>query len=71
MKVPEDFPIEQKSITRIIESAQKVEGFHFDNRKHVLEYDDVLNRHRDVIYKRRKQILNLAANFDNLKKEER
>ena len=64
LKVPEDFPIEQKSITRIIESAQKkVEGFHFDNRKHVLEYDDVLNRHRDVIYKRRKQILNLAANF--------
>ena len=55
LKVPEDFPIEQKSITRIIESAQKkVEGFHFDNRKHVLEYDDVLNRHRDVIYKRRK-----------------
>ncbi|HQL52550.1 MAG: preprotein translocase subunit SecA [Patescibacteria group bacterium] len=72
LKVPEDFPIEQKSITRIIESAQKkVEGFHFDNRKHVLEYDDVLNRHRDVIYKRRKQILNLAANFDNLKKEEK
>lgn len=71
LKVPEDFPIEQKSITRIIESAQKkVEGFHFDNRKHVLEYDDVLNRHRDVIYKRRKQILNLVANFDTLKKNE-
>ena len=51
-------PIEQKSITRIIESAQrKVEGFHFDTRKHLLEFDDVLNRHREVIYGKRKAIL--------------
>lgn len=61
LKVPEDMPIEQKMITKMIESAQKkVEGFHFDTRKHVLEYDDVLNRHRNVIYKKRRQILELA-----------
>lgn len=58
LRVPDDMPIEQRSITRIIESAQKkVEGFHFDSRKHLLEYDDVLNRHREVIYGRRRQIL--------------
>ncbi len=58
LRVPDDMPIEQKSITRIIESAQKkVEGFHFDSRKHLLEYDDVLNRHREVVYGKRRQIL--------------
>lgn len=60
LRVPDDMPIEQKSITRIIEAAQKkVEGFHFDSRKHLLEYDDVLNRHREVIYGRRRQILEI------------
>lgn len=60
LRVPDDMPIEQKSITRIIESAQKkVEGFHFDSRKHLLEYDDVLNRHREVIYGKRRQILEI------------
>jgi len=58
LRVPEDMPIEQKSITKIIEAAQKkVEGFHFDSRKHLLEYDDVLNRHREVIYGKRRNIL--------------
>lgn len=58
LKVPEDMPIEQKMISRIIESAQKkVEGMHFDTRKHLLEYDDVLNRHREVIYGKRREIL--------------
>ncbi len=58
LRVPDDMPIEQKSITSIIESAQKkVEGFHFDTRKHLLEFDDVLNRHREVIYGKRKVIL--------------
>jgi preprotein translocase subunit SecA len=58
LKVPDDMPIEQKTISRIIESAQKkVEGFHFDTRKHLLEYDDVLNRHREVIYGNRKKLL--------------
>lgn len=59
--IPEDVPIEQRTITRMLESAQKkVEGFHFDTRKHLLEYDDVLNRHRQVIYGKRRQILDLA-----------
>ncbi len=54
LRVPEDMPIENKTISKIIESAQKkVEGFHFDTRKHLLEYDDVLNRHREVIYGKR------------------
>ncbi len=58
LRVPDDMPIEQKSITKLIESAQKkVEGFHFDTRKHLLEYDDVLNRHREVIYGKRREIL--------------
>ncbi len=65
LRVPDDMPIEQRSITRIIESAQKkVEGFHFDSRKHLLEYDDVLNRHREVVYGKRRQILEL---FDKQK----
>jgi len=58
LKVPDDMPIEQGMISRIIESAQKkVEGIHFDTRKHLLEYDDVLNRHREVIYGKRREIL--------------
>ena len=58
LRVPEDMPIENRSISRIIEAAQKkVEGFHFDTRKHLLEYDDVLNRHREVIYGKRRKIL--------------
>ncbi len=56
--IPEDQPIENKMVSRAIESAQgKIEGFHFDARKHVLEYDDVLNKQRDVIYRLRKEIL--------------
>lgn len=58
LRVPDDMPIEQKSISKIIESAQrKVEGFHFDMRKHLIEYDDVLNKHREVIYGKRRKIL--------------
>jgi len=56
--VPEDQPIENGMISRAIESAQaKIEGFHFDARKHVLEYDDVMNIHRETIYKKRDDIL--------------
>lgn len=56
--IPEDQPIENKMITRSLESAQtKIEGFHFDARKHVLQYDDVLNRQRKTIYDRRLKIL--------------
>ncbi|WP_206880038.1 preprotein translocase subunit SecA [Alicyclobacillus mali (ex Roth et al. 2021)] len=54
----EDQPIEQKMLTNAIERAQKkVEGNNYDLRKHVLRYDDVLNKQREVIYRQRRQIL--------------
>ena len=56
--IPEDQPIENRMITRSLESAQKkIEGFHFDSRKHVLAYDDVLNKQRQIIYERRRKLL--------------
>jgi preprotein translocase subunit SecA len=56
--VAEDEPLESKLISRSIESAQKkIEGLHFDNRKAVLQYDDVLNQQRKSMYERRKKIL--------------
>ncbi len=56
--LPEDMPIENRIISRSIESAQKrVEGHNFDIRKHLLEYDDVMNRHREIIYAKRLKIL--------------
>jgi len=48
-------------VTKLIESAQKkVEGHNFDIRKHLLEYDDVLNKHREAIYRRRREILEIG-----------
>ena len=56
--VDEDTPIEQKMLTNAIESAQKqVESKNFQQRKNVLEYDDVMNTQREVIYKQRRQVL--------------
>ncbi len=56
--LPDDQPIENKMISKSIESAQaKIEGFNFDIRKHVLEYDDVMNKQRETIYRKRKEIL--------------
>ncbi len=56
--IPEDQPIENSMITRSLESAQKkIEGFHFDSRKHVLAYDDVLNQQRQIVYERRRKLL--------------
>ncbi len=56
--LPEDEPIQNVLISRTIESAQtKIEGFNFDIRKHVLEYDDVMNKQREVVYRRRRTIL--------------
>ena len=56
--IPEDEPIQSKMISNALESAQeKIEGFNFDTRKHLLEYDDVLNKHREIIYKKRKALL--------------
>lgn len=63
LKVPEDMPIENGLISKSIESAQKkVEGNNFDIRKHLVEYDDVLNKQRETIYKKRDLILSLAEN---------
>lgn len=54
----EDVPLEHGMVSKAIEQAQvKVEGFHFDSRKHLVEYDDVLNKQREIIYKRRRSIL--------------
>lgn len=56
--IPEDQPIENRFITRSLEKAQaKIEGFNFDARKHTLEYDDVMNNQRKVIYERRRKML--------------
>jgi len=64
--LPEDQPIQNKIISRTIENAQqKIEGFNFDIRKHVLDYDDVMNKQREVIYKKRKDLLEK----DNVKNE--
>ncbi len=55
---PEDEPIENVLIAKSIEGAQtKIEGFHFDSRKHLLEYDDVLNKQREIVYRKRRDIL--------------
>jgi len=56
--IEEDQPIEHKMLTNSIENAQKkVEGKNFSIRKHVLQYDDVMNKQREVIYKQRRQVL--------------
>jgi len=58
LKIPEDEPIEAKLVSKAIEEAQsKIEGSNFDLRKHVLEYDDVMVKHRETIYRKRKEIL--------------
>lgn len=58
LNVEEDMPIESKMLTRIIESSQKkVEGRNFSIRKNVLNYDDVLNKQREIIYTQRSQVL--------------
>ncbi|MBI3495433.1 preprotein translocase subunit SecA [Candidatus Berkelbacteria bacterium] len=58
LRLPEDVPIENGLVSKSIEQAQKkVEGHNFDIRKHLLEYDDVLNKHREAIYKKRRLIL--------------
>ena len=58
LNVEENMPIESKMLTRIIESSQKkVEGRNFSIRKNVLNYDDVLNKQREIIYNQRSQVL--------------
>ena len=56
--IPEDVPIENKFISRSLENAQaKIEGFHLDARKNTLEYDDVMNHQRKIIYERRQKMM--------------
>ena len=58
LKVDENTPIENRLISRSLEAAQKkVEGFHFDQRKNVVQYDDVMNRHRKATYNMRREVL--------------
>jgi len=65
--LPEDQPIQNALISKTIESAQsKIEGFNFDTRKHVLDYDDVMNKQREVVYKKRKEILGEANTKNEL-----
>ena len=62
LKIDEDQPIEHGMVGSAIQSAQvKVEGFFFDQRKRLVEFDDVMNKQREVIYKRRRRILEEAA----------
>jgi preprotein translocase subunit SecA len=61
LKVDEDTPVENRMISKSLEGAQKkVEGFNFDTRKNVVQYDDVMNRHRRATYSMRKEILHQA-----------
>ncbi|MBI5138688.1 MAG: preprotein translocase subunit SecA [Candidatus Vogelbacteria bacterium] len=63
--IPEDEPIQNRMVSKALESAQeKIEGFNFDSRKHLLEYDDVLNHHRRSIYTKRQDLL--KADLDGL-----
>jgi preprotein translocase subunit SecA len=56
--IPEDQPIENRFISKTLEGAQaKIEGFHFDARKQTLEYDDVMNHQRKIIYERRQKMM--------------
>jgi preprotein translocase subunit SecA len=58
LNVDDDTPIENRIISRSLEGAQKkVEGYHFDQRKSVVQYDDVMNRHRKAVYAMRREIL--------------
>jgi len=64
--LPEEQPIENSLVSRAIEQAQvKVEGFHFDMRKRLVEFDDVANQQRDIVYKLRRRILE----SENIKEE--
>ena len=59
LKADEDMPIEMGLLSKTVENAQKrVEGKHFSIRKHVLQYDDVMNTQREIIYKQRREVLN-------------
>lgn len=65
--LPDDVPLEHPMVSRAIKQAQmKVEGFHFDSRKHLVEYDDVLNKHREIVYAMRAKALALESQKDKI-----
>jgi len=69
--MPEDMPLEHPIVSKAIEQAQsKVEGFNFDHRKYVVEYDDVLNKQREIIYQRRRKILEISKDDQEALKED-
>lgn len=58
LNLPDDIPIEQKMLNNVIENAQrKIEGIHYSSRKNILEYDDVMNKQREIIYSQRRKVL--------------
>ena len=64
----EGTPIENKMVGKSVENAQvKVEAYHFDIRKHLVDYDDVVNTHRDVIYKERDKVLHGGDLRENIR----
>ncbi|OGH03082.1 MAG: preprotein translocase subunit SecA [Candidatus Levybacteria bacterium RIFCSPHIGHO2_01_FULL_37_17] len=68
--MPEDVPLQHPLVSRAIEQAQvKVEGYNFDIRKHLVEYDDVLNKQREIIYSRRLSALGMDEKSKELKDE--
>lgn len=65
----EDTPIQNRSVSKTLEAAQKrIEGFNFDSRKNVVQYDNVINRHRKVVYGMRRKILDGASIEDEIKR---
>ena len=67
--VDEDTPIQTKAISKTLEAAQKrIEGFNFDSRKNVVQYDNVINRHRKVVYAMRRRILDGEEIFPEIKR---
>ncbi|MBR0133690.1 preprotein translocase subunit SecA [Candidatus Saccharibacteria bacterium] len=72
--IDDDMPIRNKSVSKTLEQAQKrIEGFNFDSRKNVVQYDNVINRHRKVVYTMRRKILegdNIRPEISRLYKDE-
>ncbi len=70
LNLPEDEPIESKMLTGAIENAQKnLESRHFDSRKHVLQYDEVMNEQRKIIYRQRQMVIDgedISATIKNM-----
>lgn len=71
LNVPDDVPLENGIVSRSIEGAQKrVEGKNFDIRRHTVQYDDVMNKHREIIYVRRQKILDRLQESEETKESE-